>query len=232
MIGRHRLLEDCSGDEPSRLGEELLARLGPRRPQIRLRKQQTVFHEGAPVAGVYCVVTGRIKTFKTGPEGKQYILGIVGPGDVLGLKSLFSDGSMTASAEAVEAAAVSPIEIRRARDLVCGDGALRLRVIEELTRRLRTADQDRLELAQAHVCERMARLLTDLAAEHGVAEERGVRIDLLLSRDDLASLIGTAQETAIRQLRSFHDSRLIRLQGRSITVLDRDRLAGRAYLSY
>ncbi len=228
MAERHLFVEVLAADVS--IGEALLSRLGPRRSQIRLRKRQTVFCEGMPVAGVYCVIAGKVKAFKTGPDGKQYILGIAGPGDVLGLESLFSQDPMSCSAEAVESVEVCPVEIRRARELVCRDPALRLRIIEELADRLRAADQDRLELAQADVSERMARLLTSLAAEHGVPENQGVRIGLLLSRDDLAALIGIAQETAIRQLRSFQASRLIDLHGRSITVLDSDRLERRAYL--
>ncbi len=216
--------EERVADEPAAIGEALLSCLGPRSSSIRLLKGQTVFNEGMPVAGIYCVIAGRVKIFKTGPEGKQYILEIAAPGDVLGLESLFSEGPMSASAEAVEAVEVCAVEIRQARELVCGDSELRLRVIEELTRRLRAADKDRLELAHAQVSERMARLLTSLAAEHGVREDQGVRIGLEFSRDDLAASIGTAQETAIRQLRSFQASRLIDLRGRSITVLDADRL--------
>ncbi len=219
-----------AADGPVALGSALLARLGPRRPHIHLLKGQTVFNEGMPVAGVFCVIAGRVKIFKTGLEGKQYILGIAVPGDLLGLESLFSDEPASAGAEAVEAVEICPIGIRRARELVCRDSVLRLRVMEELTRRLRAADQDRLELAQAQVSERMARLLTSLAAEHGVPEDQGVRIGLRLSRGELAASIGAAQETAIRQLRSFQASRLIDLHGRSITVLDSDRLGRRAYL--
>ncbi len=238
MTERHLLVDRVAvekrvavAEQTVRIGETLLSRLGPRRSHIRLLKGQTVFNEGMPVAGVFCVIAGRVKIFKTGLEGKQYILGIAVPGDLLGLELLFSEGPTSASAEAVETVEVCPIEIRRARELVCRDSALRLRVMEELTQRLRAADENRLELAQAQVSERMARLLTSLAAEHGVPEDQGVRIGLRLSRDELAASIGTAQETAIRQLRSFQASRLIDLHGRSITVLDSARLGRRAYLT-
>ncbi len=215
--------------EPFGLGEALLRRLGSQRSRIRLLKGQTVFHEGMPVAGVFSVISGKVKLFKTGPEGKRYMLGIAVPGDLLGLESLFGEGPMSCSAEAAETVTVCPVEGRRARELLSRDRGLRRRALEELASRLRAADQNRLELAQAHVAERMARLLTSLAADHGVPEGQGVRIGLRLSRDDLAASIGTAQETAIRQLRSFQESRLIDLRGRSITVLDCDRLGRRAY---
>ncbi|MCP3963514.1 MAG: Crp/Fnr family transcriptional regulator [bacterium] len=228
MTGRHRVSEGCTAEGPARLGSILLARLGPRKSPLRLRARQIIFHEGTPAA-VYCILSGKAKVFKTGPDGKQYIFKIAARGDALALESIFSSGPMSSSAETVEEAEVYPVEPQRARELICQDSALMLRVIEDLASSLRVADQERLELAQAHVSERMAHLLTDLAAEHGVSECLGVRIGLSLSRDELAALIGTAQETAIRQLRAFQKSRLIRLKGRSITVLDRNRLARRTY---
>lgn len=211
-----------------RLGDEVLERLGGFHPGASLRAHHVLFYEGAPCREVFCIRSGKVKLYKTGLEGKQYILRIAGAGEIVGLETLMNGAPAHASAEMIDTGLVHRIDRRLVVDLLRRDPELALWVVESLTNKLRGSDDERLELAQAAVRERMAKLLSTLAADHGVRDVYGVRIDLPLSREEMAGMIGTAQETVIRQLSEFKQDQLIRLDGRRITVLDPARLLATA----
>lgn len=211
-----------------RLGDELLERLGGFHPGTNLRARHVLFYEGAPCREVFCIRSGKVKLYKTGLEGKQYILRIAGAGELVGLETMMNSAPAHATAEMIDTGVVHRIDRRTVCELLRRDSELALWVVELLSNKLRSSDDERLELAQAAVRERMAKLLSTLAADHGVRDVYGVRIDLPLSREEMAGMIGTAQETVIRQLSEFKQDQLIRLDGRRITVLDPVRLLATA----
>jgi CRP-like cAMP-binding protein len=216
--------------DSTQVGDVFLALAGPCRTTHRFRPGHLLYYERSPATGIFVIESGRAKVYKTGAAGKPYILRLAGPGEVLALEAIFNGGRLYSTAQMLARGVVHHIDSDRARELMHHDSRLAVLVAGQLASELSASNEERLELAQAAVRERMARLLTSLALSHGVPDELGVRIDLRLSREELAEMIGTAQETAIRQLSDFKDSRLIHLRGRSITVLDLDRLAKTANL--
>ncbi|UCF68651.1 MAG: Crp/Fnr family transcriptional regulator [Acidobacteriota bacterium] len=194
------------------------------------QRKQGLFYEGQPVAGVYCVRSGQVKVFKSTPEGKQYILRIAQEGDVLGLEALFSSAVHSCSAEVLVKGVICFVDRAKVTDLVHSQPLVARHVMETLSRRLQESDAERIELAERSVKERMARLFAVLAQSHGVEEGDRVRIDLLLSREELAEMIGAAPESAMRALAEFKRERLIQARGREISILDLRGLVRAAHL--
>jgi len=223
--------DDSNGHHPT-LAEEILERLDGFHPGTHLEPRQVLFYEGEDCREVYCLRSGKAKLYKTGLEGKQYILRIASAGEVVGLDDALAEGPASATAEMIDSGVVHRLDGHATVELLRRESGLALRVSQSQARKLRISDDERLELAQAAVRERTARLLAHLAADHGVPMDdgHGVRIDLQLSREEMAGMIGTAQETVIRQLSEFKHDRLIRLDGRHITVLDPAGLAAAAHI--
>lgn len=206
------------------LSPELTRLLDQKKITRSYKKKQTVFFEGNPCQGIYCVKSGRIKLYKTGAEGRPYILKIAGPKDVLALESLFSGQEYFPSAEVLEDAILCYIPKEVMFEIIRQDPSAAREVTNLLTRMIKESEDERVELAQQAVRTRLARLLTLLAKSHGKKGPKGLLIDLKLSREELAEMIGTAQETAIRLLGNFKEKHLVEIKGKNITILNETEL--------
>ena len=104
-------------------------------------------------------------------------------------------------------------------------------IAQYLARQLKEADEERLELAQGAVRERLARLLALLSRTYGTKYAEGIRINLPLKREEMADMIGSAAETTMRVIKDFKEEKLLAVNGRIITVLDEERLTSIAGLA-
>ncbi len=185
------------------------------------KKKQSIYYEGNPALGIYCVKSGRVKTYKIGPEGKLYILYVAQAGDFLGVEAMFSGDRFVSSGEMLEDGLVGFMDRHTFLHLMQQNSSVAHKVIEILAKNLKTSEEERIDVAQRSVRERMARLLIQLSLRYGIPEERGVLINLKLSREDLAEMIGTAVQTAMRLLKEFKEEKLISLRSKEIIVLDK-----------
>ena len=193
-------------------------------------KGQILFYEGDRAAGIYCVKSGRVKVYQVDDDAKPFILGVAGPADVLGIESVFAaDGHdvFAYRAEMLEDGTVCFIDRAFFIEIVRKDFRLAERVIRVLSHDLREANESRTDLAYRSVRERIARTLLLLARSHGCPAPNGTRIDLKLSREEIAGIVGAATETVIRGLHALSDRGVIELGdpiGRSIVILDEEAL--------
>ncbi|HKX11992.1 MAG TPA: cyclic nucleotide-binding domain-containing protein, partial [bacterium] len=121
-----------------------------------VKRKHVLFHEGHPALGLYFVASGRVKIFKFGRNGRPYILFFAGPGDLLNVESAYG-GECTTSGEMLEDGRVGFIEKEKFNSLVGSNLSLLLRLSEMLTRRIAYSYEERVELADGRVRERMAR---------------------------------------------------------------------------
>lgn len=184
------------------------------------KKGQVIFYEGNQSYGLYCIFAGRVKLYKTGVDGRQQIVRIAGPGDLLGYRSLFAEEPYAATAEVLEDATICCVDRNAFFPLLSKNPQLSLNIIRKLARELRDAEDLATSIAHRSVRERMAELLLMLKETYGKPAKSGVRIDLQLSREEMADMIGVTQETAIRLLSEFKKDGLIDVKERDITVLD------------
>lgn len=193
-------------------------------------KGQVLFYEGNPCTSVFCIESGVAKVYKNGARNRMYILYLAKAGDVLGLEALLAGDFHAATAEMLEGGIVCALD--RAELLHVMDDRPRMyQVISScLAEQLRRSEEDRAELASAGVRERLALTLLTLATRYGEEVSGHVRIGVDLSRDDLADMVGTTTETAIRYLGDLRDRHILSTDGRTIFVDDLDRLARLARL--
>jgi len=207
------------------LPTDLVGLLNEKKIARDYKRKHILFFEGNPTQGIYCIKSGRVKVFKTGPEGKQYILQIAEPKGILGLESVFSNRHFACTAEVIEDGVICFIEKEVIFEILKRNPSTAIKITHILAKELKESDEERLELAQSAVRERLARLLSILSQSHGKKVTNGVLIDLRLSREEMAEMIGTAAETAMRLLKEFKEEKLVEVKGKEITVLDQDGLA-------
>ncbi|MES2765426.1 MAG: Crp/Fnr family transcriptional regulator [Bacteroidota bacterium] len=183
----------------------------------------TIFSEGSYPSGLYCIHKGKVKIFKNGAEGKDQILRFAKEGDIIGYKAILSDQPYSASATALEDAVVCFIPKKSYFDVLQLSPQLALKMMQLLTHELKTAETRIVELAQKPLRERLAEAILILKETFGF-EENTTTIDVSLTREDIANIIGTATESVIRLLSEFKKDKLIELNGRKISIVDMKKL--------
>lgn len=197
------------------------------------KKGQTLFVQGNHPYGLYCVSSGNIKLTKAGNDGKETILRIVHSGDILGHRSLFTEDNYSATATAIEDAVVCFIDKKFITNIMKKNPSIALNIINKLSRDMGQAEKKLTSLHQKNVRERLGELILTLKTTHGVKEEDGRwRINLKLTREEMATMIGTANETLIRFMTEFKEAGIIEQDGKVIYVIDEDELMNWANVNY
>ena len=188
------------------------------------KKGHTIFHQGNPPFGLYCVNAGKIKISKIGNDGKESIIRIAHEGDVLGHRSLFSDETYNATATILEDAAICFIDKKFIYKAVQNHPSIALQLIQKLSKEMGAAESMTASMSQKNVRERLAELFLMLKQTYGVKENGKIRLNIKLTRDEMASMIGTASETVIRFISEFKDEGIIDQEGKTIFIIDEDKL--------
>ena len=188
------------------------------------KKGQTLFVQGSHPFGIFCISSGNIKLTSTGINGKESIVRIVHPGDILGHRSLFTDEDYGKTATAMEDTEVCFIDKKFILSLIEKNPTVALNVISKLSRDMGIAESKLTSLHQKNVRERLAELLLSLKSTHGTLVNGRWRIDLKITREEMATLIGTANETLIRFMSEFKEAGLIEQEGKIIYIKDMNEL--------
>lgn len=193
------------------------------------KKGQVIFHEGTRAYGLYCISAGKIKISKNGDDGKEHIYRLAKPGDLIGYKALLSDSKYSASAIVLEETTVCFIPKERFLNVLSKDTNLSLDFMKLMSQELGRAEQKVAHLAQKPVRERLAEALLFVKETYGFDED-GKTLNVRLTRDEIANIVGTATESAIRLLSEFKRDGIIDLNGKNISVLDYNKLIKTANL--
>lgn len=210
----------------------VLSTVSAKKVMNRYKKGQTIFFEGNPPFGLYCINSGKIKVTKAGPDGKESIVRIAAAGDILGHRSLFSHENYTATATVMEDAAVCFLDKKFIYQLIEKEPSVALNVIQKLSLDMGAAEDRGAALSQKNVRERLAELLLNLNKTYGRTDENRRLLDIKLTREEMASMVGTANETIIRFISEFKEEGLITEEGKVIYILNETKLLEFANLEY
>ena len=188
-----------------------------------------VFREGIPAFGMYIVCRGKVKLAKRTRAGHSQILKLLGPGEILGEKTMFDQETYSCYAKTLEPSLLVFIPREGFLHFLRRHPAVALRLIEKLAHESKVFGDRLVEITSRSARERVARSLVELAQAFG--EETGEEWDIgvELPRAELAEMAGVSTETAIRALSEFKDRGLISLPGRRIVILKRDEVRALAH---
>jgi len=194
----------------------------------RFQVGAALFHEREPGEAVLVLTSGRVKLSRVTEGGREAVLGIREPGDLIGEMSALDGGPRSATAtalEPVEVVAVSRDAFTAFLDRTPGVALVLARMI---ARRLRDADRKRTEYLAQDTVGRVCSRLVELADRFGAPEGDGVHIELAITQEDLAGWTGSSREAVIRALRTLRELGWIETRRRGVTLLDVEQLRHRA----
>ena len=203
------------------LPAEQLAEIEKISIQREYGKAEPVFFEGDAGDGFYMVLTGKVKIFKMSPAGKEYILHINGPGEMIAEATVFHGHPFPANAEALVKSSLLFFPRGLFVKLVHKTPSIAMNMLALLSMRLRRFASQIENLSLKEVPARLAGYLIYLSDEQG----GGDVIELGISKGQLASLLGTIPETLSRIFSKMSEEGLIEVDGRTIRIVDRDALS-------
>lgn len=214
------------------LGQPHLDALRSRGWRRRFARGSTLFGEGGSSEQVMIVLSGRVKISHFTSDGREIILAVRGPGELLGELSAIDQEPRSATALAAEPVEVLVMTVEDFQQFVSTTPRAAMVLLLGLTRRLREADRKRIEFAAFDTVGRVALRLLDLADQFGEpsGSAGAVRITVPLSQQELAGLIGASREAVSKALQHLRNRGWIETQRRGISILDRDALYKRALL--
>lgn len=197
------------------------------------KKGQTLFVQGNHPFGLYYISSGNIKVTKTSPDEKESIIRIITGRDVINHRSLFTEEYYKATATAMEDSRVCFLDKKFIMKVIQEQPSVSLNIINKLSRDIRAAENKVSSFHQKNVREKLAELLLLLKESHGETLENGkVKINIKLTHEEMATMIGTTNETLIRFISEFKNKSLITQEGKNIIIENEEILLDWANLSY
>ena len=182
------------------------------------KKRDVIFVEGDPCPGFYVVKSGRVKLLKTSRDGKEQIIKILQPGELLGMETFYDGKRYGNTAMAMDDCEICFIEKRIFFDIIGRHPTIAKKIIIALSKELDNAYSKIGTMGLLNAKEKMAHLLYTLGKDYGSNENGRIKLNLSLSRLEIAELLGITQETAIRLLKSFKDEGIIEIKRKEIII--------------
>lgn len=201
---------------------ELLEDLDFNKNCLIVKKGQVIFQENARPLGLFCVHKGKVKISKSGNATKDQIVRFAKNGDVIGYRSILSGEMYSANATALEDSELCFIPKDAFVRLIQSNSELAFNLMNLVAKDLKNAENKITELSQKPVRERIAEALLMLLEFYGTDSEGS--IDIVLTREDLAGIVGTATETLIRIISDFKNDMIIESIGKKIKVINKQKL--------
>ena len=183
------------------------------------KRGEILYNEGSRISGFYCIHRGIIKVFQTGFDGKEQIIRFAKPGDIIAYRSVLSNEPACTSAKVIEDCLVCFIPSEILISLVKTNSVYAHELLKLACHELGEANSFITDIAQKSVRERLAEILLLLVEDFGLDDQNFLQISL--TREELANIVGTATESVIRLLSEFKSDKLVELNGRKIRILDK-----------
>lgn len=188
----------------------------------KYRKSAVIYEEGSRINGFYVVCKGVIKIYKTGFDGKDQIIRFAKPGDVMGFRSTITGELACTTTKTIEDAEIVFVHANLVKSFVNSNGSFAMDLLQIACKELGEANDYITDIAQKTVRERLAEVIIQLKWSFNLDKDNFLQISL--TREELANIVGTATESVIRLLSEFKQDQLIELHGRRIKILNEPKL--------
>lgn len=187
------------------------------------KKKQIIYSEGNHPTKLYFIEKGKVKTFKTNADGKEFTVGLHKEGDFLGYVAMLEGTVYKETAEAIDETEIAIIPIEEFSGLIESNKEVMQKFIRLLAKDVAEKEEQLLGLAYNSLRKRVADALMTL--QHKYRKTAGEKFSIQISREDLANIAGTATESLIRTLSDFKSEKLIEIQAGSIIILNEKKLS-------
>lgn len=219
-LGRTALFAGLDAEALEALSQQVVHR--------RYRKGNVIFVQGEQGERCFAIVSGAVKISAYHSDGREAVIAVLGPGDVFGELSLFDQAARSADASAIENTELLSFDARAITEAISTNPEIAMTLLRVLGRRLRHTNEALQDIAFFDVPGRVARRIADLAEAHGEPTDGGVLIDIPLSQESLAQMVGATRESVNKALAALKRRGLVTREGRRYIVSDVSTLRARA----
>ena len=195
---------------------------------VEFPRGHVIFAEGEPGDRLYIIQSGKVKIGRKSPDGRENLLAIMGPADMFGELSIFDPGPRTSTATTVTEVRAVSMDRPALRQWIATRPEIAEQLLRVLARRLRRTNTMLADLIFTDVPGRVARALLQFAQRFGSQEAGLLRVTHDLTQEEIAQYVGASRETVNKALADFAHRGWLRLEGKSVLILDPERLARRA----
>jgi CRP/FNR family transcriptional regulator len=188
------------------------------------RKKSAIFIEGAEKEAVFFIQDGLVKAYKTDEEGREHIVSLLQTGDLFPHTGFFNHAPYPATTEALVDTHLLAIPVRDFELLIMEMPSIAVKLIDVMGAKLIELQQRLQQMSRHDVNGKLASLLKQLATKHGEVKDGQIHIDLPITNQELASLIGTSRETVNRFLNQLKKQNAIKTTRSGMIILDKDAL--------
>ncbi len=179
-----------------------------------LLKGQYLFHQGEHDHAVYLIKSGKLKLIQNTEEGREIIINIIGPGEVLGETALFQEQELTFSAVAIEDVRLCAMNRGDLETVIQRNPEFAVKIISHLARKLNATMRQVGETSGASVKEKLLRLLLRLANEYGKTTPEMTVIELKLTQQEMGNMIGASRVKVSQVLRELKAAGILDYNGK------------------
>ena len=188
------------------------------------RKGEIIYHQDTSCFGVHCLESGTVKIFTQEEDGKEIINRISKAGDLLGHTSLFGEKKYRESAKALEATSCCFIETAEIKELLQSSPNLSTFFMQKISQELFESNLRNADMVRKNVRERLANYFIKMSKHLGHEKNSQMFFTPHLSREEIASYIGSAHETVIRCISEFKELGYIHEENKTFYILNKDKL--------
>ena len=188
------------------------------------KKGEIIFREGSLPSGIFYITNGKVKKYKVDKEGKEKIIYVANTGELLGYHAVLAEDRYPDAAATLEESTIAFIPKEDFLETLAQSEVLTRRLLKTLSHEFAVLANSLTMFAQKSVRERLALQLIVLREKYKVNFKPGMSVEINMSRDDLASLVGTVRENVVRVLSEFKEVGIVETKGRKIIVHDVTRL--------
>lgn len=204
------------------MSKEELKQVSDAKITKRIKKGETIFDEGEKLNGVFCIRDGVSKLSKLSSNGKDQIVKLAAKGEVIGQRSVIAEEQIDVKATAVNDMEVCFIPKERIVQPLKNNPKFTMEVLKTMVSDLKDSNNVILSLSQKSVKQRIAQAVLYLKDNYGEDEEGFLNLNL--SREDMANVVGTALESCIRNVAALKKLGLLKTSGKKMGIIDADAL--------
>lgn len=213
----------------AQLDESQLGELSRTMTRHSFRRGDVVFYQGDPSGKLYVVEDGWVKLTRQSEMGDELLIDVFGPGSIFGEVSIFTNEPRSGTVAALESVTMTSLSRDSFYRLVQAHPRIALGCLEILARRLRALDDLVQDMSFLDVPGRLAKRLMELAEQKGVDTPSGTLIDLRITQEELATMVGTTRESVNKTLALFRRQGILTKHGTRMVISDPERLSKRVY---
>ena len=206
------------------LDSDIVEKIVDHKVDKKLKKGEVLYVAGQQGEGIYCIQSGKIKIVRKEPNGKDAMIHINGQGDMAGHYHLFQSENYVATATALEDTNLCYIKKDFLMKTIEEHPALALQFLKYLSQELKSSDLRLTSFISKNVKSRLADLLIQMSAKYGTQLHERIRIDVRLTREEIASLAGTVNETVTRFMTEFKECGFVEEKDKILYILQPEKL--------